>query len=191
MELGEDARVKASDIVAKKVVFENSFNQSIRKNCGVEIEKSAFLKKYGHDKENIKGANLNSVRRRYFKTGRIKVGQVTIIHDLDEGEVRFEDIEGIGVDPAFSISPMISRTEQWTTQRTCYLGSSARSQGSDFWISLRPMIHYFQACHQFPQELLTPRRKVHMLTPALMMTSPLSSVPSARPRASNRYKAKS
>ena len=84
--------------MAKKDVFEKTFNQSIRNSCGVEIEKSAFLKKYGHNKEKIKGAKFHTVRRRDFKTGRIKVEQVTIIHDLDEGEVRFEDIEGICVE---------------------------------------------------------------------------------------------
>ena len=98
MELGEDSRVKASDVVARKVVFEKSFNQSIRKNCGVEIEKSAFLKKYGNDIEHIKGANFHTIRRRDFKTGRMKVEQVTSILDLDEGEVRFEDIKGICVE---------------------------------------------------------------------------------------------
>ena len=56
------------------------------------------MKEYGHDKQKKKGAKLHTVRRRYFKTGGITVEQVAIIHDLDGGEVRFEDIEGTGVE---------------------------------------------------------------------------------------------
>ena len=73
LEHGEDHRVKSSEINAKKVVLEKSFNQSLRKETGIEITKEAFMKKYGNDKEMVKRAKYKTVRRRNFKTGQTEV----------------------------------------------------------------------------------------------------------------------
>ena len=41
IEHGEDHRVKASEVHAEKVVLEKSFNHSVRKETGIEIENGA------------------------------------------------------------------------------------------------------------------------------------------------------
>ena len=140
VEHGEDHRVKASEIHAKKVVLEKSFNQSIAKETGIEIEKGAFIRKYGHDKEKVKQAKWTTIRKRDFKTGKINVVEVTYICAQYEGERLYEHIEGTGTASERVIdSGMFNLTEDQQdrveAETAQLLNSDMRSSGSSFRLS--------------------------------------------------------
>ena len=68
LEEGEDARVTAKDVAAKKEVFRKSFQITQRKKTGRDIEKSVFLKRFKDKPDILKRAKWISVRVRYEKT---------------------------------------------------------------------------------------------------------------------------
>ena len=67
MEDGEDARIYAKDIAAKKEVFRKSFQTTQRKRTGRKIEKSLFMKRYKDKPDILKKAKWTSVRVRDHK----------------------------------------------------------------------------------------------------------------------------
>ena len=94
MDNGEDCRVKAVDIEKKKEVLQRSYDQTLRKRTGREVEKSLFLKRYADRPDIIKKAKWTTIRTRDHQSNKIVLQQVTRIYDQDIGEHIFEDIEG-------------------------------------------------------------------------------------------------
>ena len=94
MECGSDIRLKRDDIMQKKEVLKRSYEGTVRKRTGREIEKSLFLRRYADRPDMIKKAKFHTVKTRCSKTNKIILQQVTRVYDQEDGERIFEDFEG-------------------------------------------------------------------------------------------------
>ena len=97
-EKGFDARVKATEVAAKRVIVQNKSEGTRRKKTGLEIERSVFLKDYKDKKDLIKKAKFYPINVRDQTTGRMKMIMVTRIFDQKEGVTAFEDYQDSGVE---------------------------------------------------------------------------------------------
>ena len=88
-----DAKVRATEIHAKRVVVQKSSEGTRRKKTYVEVEKAQFLKDFKDRKDLIKKAKFYPVRTRDKVTGRMKMIMVTKINDQKEGYTVVEDYE--------------------------------------------------------------------------------------------------
>ena len=97
-EKGFDARIKATEVAAKRVIVQNKSEGTRRKKTGLEIERSVFLKDYKDRKDLIKKAKFYPINVRDETTGRMKMIMVTRIFDQKEGVTAFEDYQDSGVE---------------------------------------------------------------------------------------------
>ena len=97
-EKGFDARVRATEIHAKRVIVQTKSEGTRRKKTGLEIERSVILKDYKDRKYLIEKAKLHPINVRDQVTGRMKMIMVTRIFDQKEGVTAFEDYEDTGVE---------------------------------------------------------------------------------------------
>ena len=97
-EKGFDARIKATEVAAKRVIVQKKSEGTRRKKTGLEIERSVFLKDYKDRKDLIKKAKFYPINVRDQTTGRMKMIMVTRIFDQKEGVTAFEDYQDSGVE---------------------------------------------------------------------------------------------
>ena len=95
---GAESKIFRKELNQKKRILQKSWESTVRKRTGLEIEKSVFLQNYAHKPDIIKKAKFQSVYTRDEVTGKRVVIQVTRIYDQEKGERIFEDVEGEGVE---------------------------------------------------------------------------------------------